>query len=158
MLKRKMLAFLITYLSIVVILSLILVADNKLYSEFFLYFVLIGAYSLPFILLYGVPSSMIADYLTKKLVGFIRSGLSLIIHLVMGMVMVIVIIAGIIFENESLLINFKSFISEYLIFLFPTLLAAFLFWLSDELLRSTIIRNKFLFITKSLDKYLDLKR
>jgi len=154
MLKRKMLAFLITYLSIVVILSLILVADNKLYSEFFLYFVLIGAYSLPFILLYGVPSSMIADYLTKKLVGFIRSGLSLIIHLVM----VIVIIAGIIFENESLLINFKSLISEYLIFLFPTLLAAFLFWLSDELLRSTIIRNKFLFITKSLDKYLDLKR
>lgn len=156
MLKRKMLAFLITYLSIVVILSLFLVVDNKLYSEFFLYFVLIGAYSFPFILLYGVPSSIIADYLTKKLVGFIRSGLSLIIHLVMGMV--IVVTAGIIFENESLLINFKSFISEYLIFLFPTLLAAFLFWLSDELLRSTIIRNKFLFITKSLEKYWDLKR
>lgn len=156
MLKRKMLAFLITYLSIVVILSLLLVAYNKLYSEFFLYFVLIGAYSLPFILLYGVPSSIFADYLTKKLVGFIRSGLSLIIHLVMGLV--IVIIAGIIFENESLLINFKSFITEYLIFLFPTLLAAFLFWLSDELLRSTIIRNRLLFITKSLDKYWDLKR
>ncbi|WP_394188027.1 hypothetical protein [Paenisporosarcina quisquiliarum] len=156
MLKRKMLAFLLTYLSIVLILSLLLVTDNNMYSEFFLYFVLIGAYSLPFILLYGVPSSIFADYLTKKLVGLIRSGVSLLIHLAMGMV--IVVIAGIIFENKSLLMNFKSFLSEYLIFLFPTLLAAFLFWLSDEMLRSTFIRNKLLFITKSLDKYWDLKR
>lgn len=53
--------------------------------------ILIGAYLLPILLLYGLPSSILSDFVTKKLKGVVRGGVALVIHLTLATVFVMII-------------------------------------------------------------------
>jgi hypothetical protein len=85
--------------------------------------ILIGVYLLPILLIYGVPSSILSDFVTKKLRGLLRGSLALFIHLFLAASFVLIPIL----ETERSL-NSLVFIA--------TLLSSSLFWCIDEFLRS----------------------
>ena len=87
--------------------------------------ILIGVYLLPILLIYGVPSSILSDFVTKKLSGLLRGSLALFIHLFLAALFVLIPIP--IFETERSL-NSLVFITA--------LLSSSLFWCIDEFLRS----------------------
>ena len=85
--------------------------------------ILIGVYLLPILLIYGVPSSILSDFVTKKLSGLLRGSLALFIHLFLAVLFVLIPIL----ETERSL-NSLVFITA--------LLSSSLFWCIDEFLRS----------------------
>ncbi|WP_347834858.1 hypothetical protein [Gracilibacillus sp. JCM 18860] len=100
------------------------IMDN--YDKFFaaLGILLLGA--APFIFFIGLPVSILSDYVTKNLYGKQRYKKALLIHLIFGLIVGLVL----------------SFFFEHLFIVVITLIAAFLFWLVDEILRKTIKENK----------------
>ena len=85
--------------------------------------ILIGVYLLPILLIYGVPSSILSDFVTKKLSGLLRGSLALFIHLFLAALFVLIPIL----EMERSL-NSLVFITA--------LLSSSLFCCIDEFLRS----------------------
>jgi hypothetical protein len=85
--------------------------------------ILIGVYLLPILLIYGVTSSILSDFVTKKLSGLLRGSLALFIHLFLAALFVLIPII----ETERSL-NSLVFITA--------LLSSSLFWCIDEFLRS----------------------
>ncbi|WP_391116987.1 hypothetical protein [Psychrobacillus sp. L3] len=85
--------------------------------------ILIGVYLLPILLIYGVPSSILSDFVTKKISGLLRGSLALFIHLFLAALFVLIPFI----ETERSL-NSLVFITA--------LLSSSLFWCIDEFLRS----------------------
>ena len=86
--------------------------------------IIIGLYLFPILLFYGLPSSILSNYVTKKLKGIKRGGTALLIHLIFAAVFVIVILN---YVEDWAPVNF---------FLLLSLGSSFLFWGFDELLKS----------------------
>lgn len=86
--------------------------------------IIIGLYLFPILLFYGLPSSILSNYVTKKLKGIKRGGTALLIHLILAAIFVIVILN---YEEDWAPVNF---------FLLLSLGSSFLFWGFDELLKS----------------------
>ena len=92
--------------------------------------IMIGMYLFPILLIYGLPSSILSDFLTKKLKGVLRGGVALATHLLLAIVFVqtFFVISGEGWEP----VNF---------FLIISLLSSFLFWSVDEFLESNIVKQ-----------------
>lgn len=84
---------------------------------------LIGVYLLPILLIYGVLSSILSDFVTKRLRGLLRGSLALFIHLFFAASFVLMPIL----EMER---RFNRLV------LITALLSSSLFWCIDEFLRS----------------------
>lgn len=53
--------------------------------------IMIGMYLFLILLLYGLPSSILSDFVTKKLKGMVRGGLALVIHLILATAFVMIL-------------------------------------------------------------------
>lgn len=84
---------------------------------------LIGVYLLPILLIYGMLSSILSDFVTKRLRGLLRGSLALFIHLFFAASFVLMPIL----EMER---RFNRLV------LITALLSSSLFWCIDEFLRS----------------------
>ncbi|MEH7226753.1 hypothetical protein V7112_23390 [Bacillus sp. JJ1566] len=80
----------------------------------------------PFILLIGLPVSVLSDYLTKNLNGKQRNKKAFLIHIIFGLIIGLVL----------------SFFFEHLLLIVITLIAALIFWIVDEILRKKFKENK----------------
>ncbi|MFJ7971545.1 hypothetical protein [Psychrobacillus sp. NPDC096389] len=99
--------------------------------------ILIGSYLLPILLIYGVPASVVSDFITKKLSGLLRGILSLIIHLLFAISFVL--IPNLFLESERAIL-FSDLSSLNSLVFVTALLSSSLLWCIDELLRSKIAR------------------
>ncbi|MFC4408839.1 hypothetical protein ACFOZY_00175 [Chungangia koreensis] len=91
--------------------------------------IMIGMYLFPILLLYGLPSSIISDYVTKKLKGIVRGGVALVIHLLLAAVFVLILF---IFGEAWVPVK---------VFLLFSVASSFLFWSIDKFLKSTIVKQ-----------------
>lgn len=89
--------------------------------------IIVGIYLFPILLIYGVPASVFSDFVTKKLKSFPRVILALFMHLFLAALFVVTpaLLSG------SEIFNFYFIIS---------LLSSFLFYCSDEFLRSKLAK------------------
>jgi hypothetical protein len=98
------------------------------------FFLILGMYLLPILLLYGVPSSILSDFVTKKLNGVIRGTLALLIHLFLA---TLFILLPILYEWERVILftDIKKFLDNYYFFLMTTTISSSIFWCLDEFFR-----------------------
>ena len=89
--------------------------------------IIVGTYLFPILLLYGVPASILSDFVTKKLVSFPRVIFSLIMHLFLAALFVVI---PALFPGSEIF-NFYFIIS---------LLSSFLFYCIDEFLKSKLAK------------------
>ncbi|SOC45059.1 hypothetical protein [Ureibacillus acetophenoni] len=118
MFLRKFLGFIITTLLTGLFLNFyfaIMVGYDKLFAA--LGVLLTGV--APFILLMGLPVSILSDLLTKNLNSKQRYKKAFLIHIIFGLIIGLVL----------------SLFFEHLIIVVITLIATFIFWLVDEILR-----------------------
>lgn len=103
--------------------------------------IFIAMYLLPILLFYGVPSSILSDFLTKKLKGISRGILALVIHLFLAALFVIIpILLFFPGERELLFSDVKSLIYNF--FFITAILSSSLFWFIDEFLRCNKTKEK----------------
>ncbi len=96
--------------------------------------IIMGMYLLPILLIYGVPASILSDFVTKKLRVSHRGSLALLIHLSLAALFVLIPILFSEWERDLLLSNFRSLFGNF--YFITSLLASSLFWCIDEFLRS----------------------
>lgn len=105
------------------------------------FIIFIAMYLLPILLFYGVPSSILSDFLTKKLKGISRGILALVIHLFLAALFVIIpILLFFPGERELLFSDVKSLIYNF--FFITAILSSSLFWFIDEFLRCNKTKEK----------------
>lgn len=99
--------------------------------------IIVGFYLFPILLIYGVPASILSDFVTKRLRSFPRVIFALIMHLFLAALFVVIpaLFSG------SQIFNFYFIIS---------LLSSFLFYCIDEFLRSKFAKylRKKIFLSK----------
>jgi uncharacterized protein YacL len=117
---RKFLGFITTSLLSGLFLTYLMILNEG--YEVFETLGIILMVSTPFILLIGVPVSMLSDYLSKNLTGKERYTKAILIHIIFGLIIGLVI----------------SFIFESVFYLISSLIASFILWLVDEVLRKKI--------------------
>lgn len=120
MVVRKFSDFVITTLLTGLFLNVYfaLMSDSNHYNFFpALGVLLVGA--APFILLIGLPLSVLSDYLTKNLNGKQRSKRAFLIHIIFGLLSGLVL----------------SYFFEHFLLILLTFIAAVIFWRVDEILR-----------------------
>lgn len=99
---------------------------------------IIGMYLFPILLIYGVPVSILSDFVTKKLRGFFRGSIALFIHLFLAALFVMIPILFSEWERELLISDTSSLFDNF--FFITSLLSSFLFYFSDEFLRSKLAK------------------
>jgi len=103
--------------------------------------IFIAMYLLPILLLYGLPSSILSDWITKKRNGIIRGISAFVIHLFLAALFVIVpILLFSQWERELLFSDVRSLLDNF--FFITAILSSFLFWLIDEFLRCNKTQRK----------------
>ena len=95
-------------------------------------------YLLPILLIYGVPASLLSDFVTKKLRGLSRRSCALLIHLFLGALFVVIPILLTGWERKFLLSDIKSLFSNF--YFITSLLSSCLFYCLDEFLRSKLAK------------------
>ena len=119
MIKRKLVSAVVTYVLFMIIYFLF-------YQSWFI--ILLGIYLFPFILFYGVPVSVLSDFLTKKIEGKYRGILALFIHVFLATLIVLIPALFSEMGRDIILPDLQFFL------LIPILSSSF-FWCIDELLR-----------------------
>ncbi|UAL47957.1 hypothetical protein K7887_03020 [Sutcliffiella horikoshii] len=125
MIGRKLIAALISGLLMIAMYSIFIGIDIGVFF---------GMYLMPIIFIYGIPSSMLSDYATKSLMGTKRIIVALFIHLFLAATFVPIpmLISG--YKIDT---RFSEATGLFDVFLFiHALIAAFLFWLTDELMKN----------------------
>lgn len=103
--------------------------------------IFVAMYLLPILLFYGLPSSILSDWITKKLIGIIRGISAFVIHLFLAALFVIVpILLFSHFERELLVSDVRSLLDNF--FFITAILSSFLFWVIDEFLRCNKTKRK----------------
>ena len=103
--------------------------------------IFMAMYLLPILLLYGLPSSILSDWITKKLNGIIRGISAFVIHLFLAALFVIIpILLFSQWERELLFSDVRSLLDNF--FFITAILSSFLFWLIDEFLRCNKTQRK----------------
>lgn len=99
-----------------------------------------GMYLLPIIFIYGIPSSMLSDYATKSLRGTKRIIVALLIHLFLAatFVPITMLISG--YKIDTWLSEATGLFDVFLFI--HALIAAFLFWFTDELMKNKTCQIK----------------
>ena len=96
--------------------------------------IIIGMYLFPILLIYGVPASILSDFVTKKLRGFLRRSFALLMHLFLAALFIMIPILFSEWERELLLSDISSLFYNF--YFITSLLSSFLFYCLDEFLRS----------------------
>ncbi|MBD7943237.1 hypothetical protein H9650_03825 [Psychrobacillus sp. Sa2BUA9] len=99
---------------------------------------IIGIYLFPILLIYGVPVSILSDFVTKKLRGFFRDSIALFIHLFLAALFVMIPILFSEWERELLISDTSNLFDNF--FFITSLLSSFLFYCLDEFLRSQLAK------------------
>ena len=99
----------------------------------------LGMYLLPIVLIYGTTSSIFSDLITKRLRGFYRRFIALIIHVFMGALLVLFPMQLWEHEDYILILDVDSLLHNF--FFVSAVLSAFIFWFIDELIRSDRCRK-----------------
>ena len=103
--------------------------------------IIIAMYLLPILLFYGLPSSILSDWITKKLNGIIRGISAFVIHLFLAALFVIVpILLFSQWERELLFADVRSLLNNF--FFITAILSSFLYWVIDEVLRCNKTKRK----------------
>lgn len=103
--------------------------------------IFMAMYLLPILLFYGLPSSILSDWITKKLQGFNRGISALLIHLLLAALFVVVpILLFSQWERELLFSDVRSLLDNF--FFITAILSSFLFWFIDEFLRCNKTKRK----------------
>lgn len=121
MVIRKLISALVTTVVMVMLYSIL---------EEFGVGLFLGMYILPILLIYGIPCSILSDYLTRKLRGYKRMAAAAVLHVFLGALFVA--IPTLVFENGSWLTGFWN---NAFFFLHATA-SSFIFWCLDELIKS----------------------
>ena len=115
----------------------------------------LGMYLLPIVLIYGTTSSIFSDLITKRLRGFYRMFMALIIHVFMGAILVLFPMQLWNHEGYILILDAESLLNNF--FFISAVLSAFIFWFIDELIRSDKYRKIQLKFRGILNKIGDLR-
>ena len=91
-----------------------------------------GMYILPIVLIYGIPSSIFTDFLTRRTGGLNRMAAAGLLHVFLGALFVTV--PTLIFNMEQG--NWLNSIRNNGFFFFSAVLSAFMFWCFDEAWKS----------------------
>ncbi|MDX1771919.1 MAG: hypothetical protein R3328_10355 [Planococcaceae bacterium] len=104
--------------------------------------IFMAMYLLPILLFYGLPSSILSDWITKKLLnGIIRGISAFVIHLFLAALFVIVpILLFSQWERELLFSDVRSLLDNF--FFITAILSSFLFWFIDEFFRCSKTKKK----------------
>lgn len=103
--------------------------------------IFMAMYLLPILLFYGLPTSILSDWITKKLKGFNREISALLIHLLLAAMFVIIpILLFSQWERKLLFSDVRSLLDNF--FFITAILSAFLFWVIDEFLRCNKTKSK----------------
>ncbi|WLR57369.1 hypothetical protein LC048_11225 [Mesobacillus subterraneus] len=108
-----------------------------------------GMYILPIILIYGIPSSILSDFFTRKTYGGKRFAAAAFHHIFLGALFVAV--PTLIFDAENG--NWIGSIRNNGFIFFTAVVSAFIFWCLDEAIKSEwfgIVRGKCLGILKRI--------
>jgi hypothetical protein len=92
----------------------------------------LGMYILPIVLIYGIPSSILTDFLTRRTAGLKRMAAAGLLHVFLGALFVAV--PTMIFDMKQG--NWIASIHNNGFFFFSAVVSAFIFWCLDEALRS----------------------
>ena len=123
MILRKLISGFGTTTMMVILLS---VLDQSGVGLFF------GMYILPIVLIYGIPSSIFTDFLTRRSNGVKRVAAAGFLHVFLGALFVAV--PTFIFDMAQG--NWLASIRNNGFFFFNAVLSAFIFWCFDEALKS----------------------
>jgi hypothetical protein len=91
-----------------------------------------GMYILPIILIYGIPSSILSDFLTRKTDGGKRIAAAALLHVFLGALFVAA--PTFIFDAEDG--NWLSSVRNNGFFFLTATLSAFIYWCFDEMSKS----------------------
>jgi hypothetical protein len=92
----------------------------------------LGMYILPIILIYGIPSSILSDLLTRRTGGLTRMAAAGFLHVFLGALFVA--IPTFIFDAENG--NWISSVWNNSFFFFAAVVSSFIFWCFDEAIKS----------------------
>lgn len=103
--------------------------------------IFMAMYLLPILLFYGLPSSILSDWITKKLNGIIRGISAFVIHLFLAALFVIIpILLFSQWERELLFSDVRSLLNNF--FFITAIISSFLFWFIDEVLKCNKTKRK----------------
>ncbi|MEW8971585.1 MAG: hypothetical protein AB2411_13215 [Mesobacillus sp.] len=91
-----------------------------------------GIYILPIILIYGIPSSILSDILTRRAGGVKRMAAAGFLHILLGALFVAV--PTFIFDAENG--NWINSVWNNSFFFFNAVVSSFIFWCFDEAIKS----------------------
>ena len=92
----------------------------------------LGMYILPIILIYGIPSSILSDFLTRRTGGVKRMAVAGFLHVLLGALFVAV--PTFIFDTENG--NWINSVWNNSFFFFTAVVSSFIFWCFDEAIKS----------------------
>ncbi|THE13572.1 hypothetical protein E1I69_06555 [Bacillus timonensis] len=118
MILRKFLGFVFTTLLTGLFLTVFFAIMND-FDNLFAALGILLAGTAPFMFLIGLPVSIFSDYLTKNLNSKQRFKKAFMIYMIFGLIIGLVL----------------SFFFEHLLLLVITLVASFIYWIVDEILR-----------------------
>jgi len=100
--------------------------------------IIIGMYLFPILLIYGVPASILSDFVTKKVRAFHRGSLALLIHLFFAALFVLIPTLFSEWERDLLLSDIRSLFYNF--YFITAILSSSLFYCIDEFLRSKMVK------------------
>ena len=105
------------------------------------FIILLGVLLFLILLMVGVPTSILSDFVTQNLRGFLRAGIALLIHLFLASLFALVLI--LISEQglEGSISNASSLLDNFLFNC--SLLSSLLFFCSEELLKSSLAHRAY---------------
>lgn len=124
------------FVSAIMVCILVMLSSSLAGETAFAFF--LGMYLMPILLFYGVPSSILSDFVTKKLNGFFRASIALFIHLFLATFFVLIPILFSERDRNLLLTDIGSLFDNF--FFIVSLLSSFLFYCLDEFLRSKLAK------------------
>ena len=127
---RKLISALLSCVSVIIIYS---------FLEQSGFVILFGMYLLPILLFYGLPSSMLSDFVTKRIKGIFRGFLAFFIHVFLAVSFVLFSILFFDWERAILFLDPTNLLNNF--FLTSALLSSSLFWCFDEILRCKKVIN-----------------
>ncbi|MFE7064532.1 hypothetical protein ACFVAD_20565 [Sutcliffiella sp. NPDC057660] len=136
MIGRKILSALTTCLLMIILYS---AYDGFGIGIFF------GMYLLPIIFIYGIPSSILSDFVIKRIMGKIRMVAAFFIHIFLAILFVLMplLLSG--YKRGMWMSDVTGLLDVFLFI--SAIISAFLFWVIDELIKNEtckLKRRKFL--------------
>ncbi|MGD6834826.1 hypothetical protein ACQCT5_21995 [Sutcliffiella halmapala] len=104
-----------------------------------------GMYLLPIIFIYGIPSSILSDSVTKRITGKMRMVCACFIHIFLAALFVLIplFLSG--YEREMWMSDLTGLLDVF--FFISAIISSLIFWVTDELIKNEtckLKRRKFL--------------